>query len=159
MTKGTYTGAPGDELLPCPFCGGEARHVLDNIYSNDHRRVHATWVECAKCGAEGTHVVDRHNNDHRAEAITAWNTRAPRPAENLDALKHKTVKYIEECHARYDRPCLDNIVEDTIDHLAAWLLEVIEGMLILNKDGEKTNIMAHYIHNTALEALAEKVRK
>lgn len=68
------------ELKPCPFCGGEAEHILDNIYSNDPKRIHATWVQCTKCGSDGKHIVDRHDNDHRSEAIKAWNTRTQPPA-------------------------------------------------------------------------------
>ena len=49
-----------EELLKCPFCGGEARVV---------RASEAYWVRCFDCGAE---VVI---GDSGPEAITAWNRR------------------------------------------------------------------------------------
>ena len=48
-------------LLPCPFCGGEARHVEPFWRHNE--------VRCTACGAE-TDTYDTMN-----EAIAAWNCR------------------------------------------------------------------------------------
>ena len=49
------------ELLPCPFCGGEAEAVHE---------IKGMWtVECVECGA----LVD---------GIAAWNTRAERTCRN-----------------------------------------------------------------------------
>lgn len=54
------------DLLPCPFCGGEAEmHGLNTVLSRP-------FVACEYCGAES--AVYRTE----AEAIAAWNTRAER---------------------------------------------------------------------------------
>ena len=55
------------ELLPCPFCGGEAE-TWDGA---------GLWhVVCAKCGTVGSPCLTE------AEAIAAWNARAERTCRN-----------------------------------------------------------------------------
>lgn len=72
-----------DKLLPCPFCGGEAK--WSNALHN--------YIECKECGFETIWY------DTEAEAITIWNTRKPmeRIVERLEAEKGESVMY---CHAR-----------------------------------------------------------
>lgn len=56
----------GDELLPCPFCGGDAR-LLDK--GGDEYDVCCGTTQCyASCGADWYL--------ERARAIEAWNRRA-----------------------------------------------------------------------------------
>lgn len=49
------------KLLPCPFCGGEARFSTED----------GNWINCKSCGAETDYF------EQREEAIKAWNTRVP----------------------------------------------------------------------------------
>jgi len=53
------------DLLPCPFCGGEAQ---DNSYIRDGRA-----VSCQSCTAR----IVAFNPDANKMAIKAWNTRIP----------------------------------------------------------------------------------
>lgn len=60
-------------LLPCPFCGGEARTM----------KQYRWWVFCPECmcdlGFEGMDENGCYGHyDTEAEAIEAWNTRAER---------------------------------------------------------------------------------
>ena len=58
------------DLLPCPFCGGEAEihgwHV-----SPDYR------IQCANCGASTDDYYPDNGKHGVAIAAEAWNTRAP----------------------------------------------------------------------------------
>lgn len=61
------------DLLPCPFCGGEAKPY-------DYWE---KWIiECEDCEkyGHGAYVVARTE----AEAIAAWNNRAERTCKNVD---------------------------------------------------------------------------
>ena len=53
-----------EKLLPCPFCGGEARLTA---------AMGETWMRCIDCNA-GSEM-----SGSRALAIAAWNRRAPAP--------------------------------------------------------------------------------
>lgn len=60
-----------DQLLPCPFCGGEAK-ILEGapgLYSADNTLYHAKCQSCGSCGAS---IYDHG----RGGAIAAWNRRS-----------------------------------------------------------------------------------
>lgn len=63
------------ELLPCPFCGGEADLIdISDEYEGEY------WV-AHQC-ANGT-SVETNSYDTEAEAIAAWNSRAERTCRNI----------------------------------------------------------------------------
>ena len=74
------------ELLPCPFCGGEAEIRGDG----------ALFVQCSECG---TRYGDRYHTTE-AEAIAAWNTRAERTCRNISPKLGNNEFTCEECCAR-----------------------------------------------------------
>ncbi|MCP4493269.1 MAG: hypothetical protein GY820_39095 [Gammaproteobacteria bacterium] len=57
------------DLLPCPFCGGEAELSCDE---NDH------YVCCKDCCSMGEQYYWK-DKDHDKRAIKAWNTRTTQP--------------------------------------------------------------------------------
>ena len=62
-----------NELLPCPFCGGEAE--IESIeWIEPALNLHG--AKCKHCGAESA------VGETKALAIGAWNTRAERTCEN-----------------------------------------------------------------------------
>ena len=69
------------DLLPCPFCGGEAKRSTETF-----ERTLLSWVYCVECGAADGY---RHTE---YEAIAAWNTRTVETCHNAD--DHKTVWFI-----------------------------------------------------------------
>lgn len=57
-----------DKLLPCPFCGGEARICAKNFTNGEAY----AWVECGCC-----HAKSRYS-DSIEDLTFAWNARAER---------------------------------------------------------------------------------
>ena len=66
----------GNELLPCPFCGGEDLEI-DHAPTYDVRHPDVYEVHCVECGGRGGEGWTE------AEAIAAWNTRAEMSHEDL----------------------------------------------------------------------------
>lgn len=73
------------DLLPCPFCGGEAARV--DI--EDGENAGGSCVCCKKCNASGNLEFEFKEN-----FITAWNTRTPTPAPNAAAVKVKPLEWV-----------------------------------------------------------------
>ncbi len=79
------------DLLPCPFCGSEAR--LHEVSLNDKDSIFA--VRCTGCGAEsrretnGCHILpERKEIDKQAAAelvVDAWNRRTTSAGEDATA--------------------------------------------------------------------------
>ena len=73
------------ELLPCPFCGGEATASGHITYAKAHEAwfrdgsqvLEAYYVNCLTCGADNKALLGHQT---RKQSIAAWNTRAPVPA-------------------------------------------------------------------------------
>lgn len=83
------------DLLPCPFCGGEAE--CDETYpDSDHDNTH--HVSCLFDGCAGNIYQPNETTWGREEAITAWNTRAPQwqPMETAPKDGRKILLLIDE---------------------------------------------------------------
>ena len=69
MKAMTHTSTEQPELLPCPFCGGNAHFEIDM----DSRW---EWVECESCGMQGNSSASLME-DCKPKLREAWNRRAP----------------------------------------------------------------------------------
>ena len=80
-----------NKLLPCPFCGGEAKLIKHFVVALDteYRQVFCTSC-CAKRPAEKFFTEE--------EAIKHWNTRKPMEqiVKQLEAELYSSEKYIRE---------------------------------------------------------------
>ncbi len=72
----TYVADNGNQLKPCPFCGGTA--VRDISYHGYE------WMACANCGARGP--GRSHDPSATGGAEEAWNYRQSVTFDNLDSL-------------------------------------------------------------------------
>ena len=73
------TAMSEEQLLPCPFCGGEARWIGGYFYDQTSAGEH---VFCTACGVK----MPRYWPKRTVGAKGAWNTRAlvlPKPADPL----------------------------------------------------------------------------
>jgi Lar family restriction alleviation protein len=62
------------ELKPCPFCGGEAKHI-SFIDLRCHKP--ACTITCTNCNATiDNFVSDDHTFSYKDKATEAWNRRA-----------------------------------------------------------------------------------
>lgn len=72
------------DLLPCPFCGGEAEYHNDKGPTGEMYG----WVGCNQCDAMSVHTDTRSMQPEEQHPIDAWNTRAPTAdAERIAALE------------------------------------------------------------------------
>ena len=62
------------ELLPCPFCGGEA--TIYPSYDTTENEIDGWFIGCEHMKCTGHPETDQFFT--KAEAIEAWNTRAER---------------------------------------------------------------------------------
>ena len=61
------------ELLPCPFCGGEAKLTF---IGNDHTKTRKVIIKCTKCFVKRTDATIKNNHEWCAKtSINKWNTR------------------------------------------------------------------------------------
>lgn len=88
------------ELLPCPFCGGEA--FIDVMSRDEHGEPLDHSPECGNCAVSiiGAELLTE------AEAITAWNTRTPSPEASRDAVLEEALRecadklWVLRCNSR-----------------------------------------------------------
>lgn len=81
-------GSSKSELLPCPFCGGEAEILTAESMHGGY----LSGIMCNDCRSRGDVY------DTEAEAIEAWNTRAPMSDEDLKILLDELGVSERTCH-------------------------------------------------------------
>ena len=83
------------DLLPCPFCGGEAEFSLGE--TGDGKEWH--YIECTECEAMGPRVQYADHNIAIKDALAeAWNSRAiPAADARAEALK-EAAEMIDKRH-------------------------------------------------------------
>lgn len=78
------------ELMPCPFCGGEA-NIKSISYEGDPTRSD-WWVSCQVCRVERPSTKKSEIVHSREEAIAAWNRRAAPVGASVPKRVDKTIR-------------------------------------------------------------------
>ena len=122
------------ELLPCPFCGGEAEEATSKGPTGERYR----WAQCTDCGAMSECCDDsaRHNNPEEPEPIDLWNTRTAHSGEGrstfdpMQADKAVTRDMVRQTEALNNRPEIqvgrsNGAGEDAIRNAAEEIAQII----------------------------------
>ena len=82
-----------NNLLNCPFCGGEAR------LQRKKRNLHGYYVICKSCGCRTSFYQYKYDSLEklREQAIEVWNTRKPMQniVERLENLREEAFREVE----------------------------------------------------------------
>ncbi len=132
-----------DKLKPCPFCGGEAQLMINELEDTQEGT-----VMCMTCYVTST----TQKSDNWKEAIEAWNTRAQEPVDVdklKEGLKLKPLKFWEHTSSNiHSRIVAKKIIDDVIDHLAE------QGHLRTKPDNTEAKEDTEY-NNYALDSLVK----
>lgn len=117
------------DLLPCPFCGGQAEHG-DIEAGPDHPDTGGHFVQCKTCGAS-TNLRFACGDDPKPILRGQWNARVPSPAtERALSIAHIAAREVIESEGSKlhgpdewlfyaDQVASDQHLADCIDHLCA----------------------------------------
>lgn len=124
---------PAGELLPCPFCGGEATMQW---LSADWNAVQCA-VQCMLCGAHGV------KSKLKTESVAAWNRRAAQAEASVGAPHSDPADcplYYDGCHCTAETLSADLALADAqvarIREAAGIACLVLAGSATLLKDSE-----------------------
>lgn len=107
----------GCALLPCPFCGGEARLTISgNSYSG-----HKCVVRCQGCRYQRTDAALRNSESWlRGTAIAAWNRRTPSSdGDGRDAERYRRWRLLAASGTMSEAVCEMMIAARTEDDIDA----------------------------------------
>lgn len=104
-----------EELLPCPFCGGEA--IVKHIDSRDD-----WWVWCRGCNIQRPSVKNIvHTRD---EAIASWNRRTFAMPEEIRADVWHLISTVSIVHHRKAVEYADSDAVIAAGHVQKWLKQL-----------------------------------
>ena len=116
-----------DKLLPCPFCGGEAR-MQKKFFNVESVALMRFQVACMECGANNDWYTDK------GYAIKAWNTR--KPMEWYEELESKLQSVYGECDGLL-KAVVDGVVERLVKHEGAEFEKLNKARLLMDENVEK----------------------
>jgi len=109
FVEGDDDDAKNDELLPCPFCGGEAE-VLRGIMVRDY------VVSCTNCAA-----LIELECDEMSDAIAVWNRRTPSPATEWEPDANDWAMLIRFAWAGFESGAQYDNVANKLQRIENWI--------------------------------------
>lgn len=124
------------ELLPCPFCGGQASDRGEVTYHGSHEAwwpdgsqvVHAYYCNCIRCGITSKGIIGQQTRELAREK---WNQRAgmPDPAAEIAALRSELDEWKARCSeigAALKMALADHMTEPYLHPLRDGTIEAIK---------------------------------
>jgi hypothetical protein len=128
------------DLLPCPFCGGEAGKIVDAT------RILGTFNLIHRCPIIGTLKIERAT---REGVIAKWNTRAPSQAQISAAVKVERERCAKATAVKLER--------ERCAKLAAARADYIEDAVL--RGGSEGFIQSLRFARAELSDIAATIRK
>ena len=93
MSDKTSDKTSDKRLLPCPFCGGEAKFITGSPFIWEHA------VACGECGTATRMIGGVTPSMARNRVAQVWNTRKPMQeiVERLEDLKQHNLNEAKKC--------------------------------------------------------------
>ena len=123
------------DLLPCPFCGGEAE-MRGSVFGLIKADKPAVWVECLACGAESGVFATSE------EAADAWNTCAlmdTKETNDYVQFQKRVGDWILACFG-------PEIAADTIERNHRFLEEALELVQSLGCTSSEAHQLVDYVY-------------
>lgn len=98
--EATTTNKHTDALLPCPFCGGNAKIEIIN---HDHWQ--SGYIQCQHCRNR------TQGNGTKAEELAKWNNRAALSPVDVAKIKDEAFKDLQLSEMEHWKRCIDRLCQ------------------------------------------------
>lgn len=99
------------ELLPCPFCGGQARLMYVSRIISDL----LLYIACQKCGCKGNWFTRENTKDWEKQSIDSWNKRVNSHEGLIEALMRIRKHICVPANAPIDLQFMQDVAKEALE--------------------------------------------